>query len=255
MIQRADIIGCGIGEPEAAKLLAQIEALSGAPEARWREAARSILRPDHPFALHQLLYRAIYGSAGGPVFFPEPADIEHAHITALRRELGLDSHADLFAWSVAEREAFWERTVARLKIRFRKPYTQLLDLSQGVEAPKWLVGAEMNITESCFQAPADQPAIVFQREGGQLEQMSFGTLEALCDRVAGGLRAVGFGPGDRIAVAMPMTAESVAIYLGIIKAGCAVVAIADSFRRSPDRRPAADRGGQGRFYAGRDFAR
>ena len=27
------------------------------------------------------------------------------------------------------------------------------------------------------------------------------------------------------------------------------------FRRPPDRRPAADRGGQGRFYAGRDFAR
>ena len=69
MIQRADIIGCGVGELEAAKLLAQVEALSGTPEARWREAARCILRPDHPFALHQLLYREIYGNAGGPVFF------------------------------------------------------------------------------------------------------------------------------------------------------------------------------------------
>lgn len=229
MIRRADIIGCGVGEREAAKLLAQVEALSGTSEARWREAARCILRPDHPFALHQLLYRAIYGRAGGPVFFPELADIEHAHITALRRALGLDSHAALFAWSVAEREAFWERTVARLGIRFRKPYTRLLDLSQGVETPQWFVGAEMNIVESCFQAPADQTAIVFQREGGRLERMSFSALEALCDRVASGLRALGFGPGDRIAVAMPMTAESVAIYLGIIKAGCAVVAIADSF--------------------------
>lgn len=229
MIQRADIIGCGVGELEAAELLAQIKALSGTPEARWRAAARCILRPDHPFALHQLLYRAIYGRAGGPVFFPEPADIEHAHITALRRELGLDSHTALFAWSVAEREAFWARTVARLGIRFRKPYTRLLDLSQGVEAPQWFVGAEMNIVESCFQAPADQTAIVFQREAGRLERMSFRDLEGLCDRVAGGLCALGFGPGARIAVAMPMTAEAVAIYLGIIKAGCAVVAIADSF--------------------------
>ena len=229
MIRRADIIGCGVGEREAAKLLAQVEALSGTPEARWREAARCILRPDHPFALHQLLYRAIYGRTGGPVFFPELADIEHAHITALRHALGLDSHAALFAWSVAEREAFWERTVARLGIRFRKPYTRLVDLSQGVEMPQWFVGAEMNIVESCFQAPADQTAIVFQREGGRLERMSFSALEALCDRVASGLRALGFGPGDRIAVAMPMTVEAVAIYLGIIKAGCAVVAIADSF--------------------------
>ena len=229
MIRRADLIGCGVDEREAATLLAQVKALAGTPEARWRQAARCILRPDHPFALHQLLYRAIYGRAGGPVFFPEPADIEHAHITALRRELGLDSHAALFAWSVAEREAFWARTVARLGIRFRKPYTRLVDLSQGVEAPQWFVGAEMNIVESCFQAPADQTAIVFQREGGRLERMSFSALEGLCDRVAGGLSALGFGPGDRIAVAMPMTAEAVAIYLGIIKAGCAVVAIADSF--------------------------
>ena len=37
MIQRADIIGCGVDELEAAKLLAQIKALSGTPEARWRE--------------------------------------------------------------------------------------------------------------------------------------------------------------------------------------------------------------------------
>ena len=140
MIHPADIIGCGVDELEAAKLLTQIEALSGTPEARWRAAACSILRPDHPFALHQLLYRKIYGNAGGPVFFPEPADIEHAHITALRRELGLDSHTALFAWSVAEREAFWERTVARLGIRFRKPYTRLIDLSQGIEAPSGLSG-------------------------------------------------------------------------------------------------------------------
>ncbi len=229
MIQHTDLIGCGVDALEAAQLLAQIEALSGPPETRWREAARRILRPDHPFALHQLLYRAIYGGAGGPVFFPEPADIEYAHITALRRELGLDSHAALFAWSVAEREAFWQRTVARLGIRFRKPYAQLLDLAQGIERPRWLVGAELNIAESCFQAPTAQTAIVFQREGGPLERMSFAVLEALCDRVAGGLCALGFGPGERIAVAMPMTAESVAIYLGIIKAGCAVVAIADSF--------------------------
>ena len=39
-------------------------------------------------------------------------------------------------------------------------------------------------------------------------------------------------PGDAIAIDMPMNAESVAIYLGIVKAGCVVVGIADSF--APD---------------------
>ncbi len=60
--------------------------------------------------------------------------------------------------------------------------------------------------------------------------MSVGELEALTRRVAANLRRLGFAPGDAIAIIMPMTAECVAIYLGIIAAGCAVVGIADSFR-------------------------
>ena len=229
MLRREDLMDCGLDEIEAARFLFRFEVLVGSPEARWREVARSLLRPEHPFALHQLLYEVIYDGAMGPVFFPEPADIEHAHVTQLQRELGLDSYDALFAWSVAEREAFWQQTIARLGIRLQKPYQQLVDLSQGVAAPEWFVGAEMNIAESCFQAEPEQPAIVFQREGGRLQRMSYAELEALCDRVAGGLVAAGFVPGDRIAVDMPMTAEAVAIYLGIVKAGCAVVAIADSF--------------------------
>ena len=35
--------------------------------------------------------------------------------------------------------------------------------------------------------------------------------------------------GDAIAIAMPMTVDSVAIYLGIIKMGGVVVSVADSF--------------------------
>jgi acyl-coenzyme A synthetase/AMP-(fatty) acid ligase len=35
--------------------------------------------------------------------------------------------------------------------------------------------------------------------------------------------------GDAVAIDMPMTADAVVIYLGIVLAGCAVVSIADSF--------------------------
>lgn len=38
--------------------------------------------------------------------------------------------------------------------------------------------------------------------------------------------------GDAIAINMPMTAEAVTIYLGVIYAGCAAVSIADSFAPS-----------------------
>ena len=46
--------------------------------------------------------------------------------------------------------------------------------------------------------------------------------------MANGLQAAGFRPGDALAIYLPMTIESVAIYLGIIRAGCVAVSIADS---------------------------
>ena len=44
------------------------------------------------------------------------------------------------------------------------------------------------------------------------------------------LQRLGCQPGAVLAMVMPMTAETVAIYLGIIKAGCVVAGIADSFQ-------------------------
>ena len=60
--------------------------------------------------------------------------------------------------------------------------------------------------------------------------MSVGELADLTDRVAVNVQRLGCKPGAVLAMMMPMTAEAVAIYLGIIKAGCVVAGIADSFQ-------------------------
>ena len=65
-----------------------------------------------------------------------------------------------------------------------------------------------------------------------MARFTYHELALLTNRVANGLVEIGMEPGDAVAVDMPMNAESVAIYLGIVKAGCAVVGIADSF--APD---------------------
>ena len=98
-----------------------------------------------------------------------------------------------------------------------------------MESPRWLVDARLNIVESCFQAPADSLAIIHQAEGGEMKTMSVRELAELTNRVAVNLQRVGYAPGAVLAMMMPMTAEAVAIYLGIIKAGCVVAGIADSF--------------------------
>lgn len=147
----------------------------------------------------------------------------------LQREAGVPSYRALHDWSVREPEEFWRVVLARLGIRLRQPYTRLLDLSQGIEAPRWLADAWLNIADSCFQAPVDSLAVVHQREGGEFETLTVGELELLANRVANGLASLGLRPGEAVAVVTPMSAEAVAFYLGALKAGCVIVSIPDSF--------------------------
>lgn len=164
------------------------------------------------------------------VWTPTPESLVGTNVEWLMQYAGVDSYDKLHAWSVQERERFWAAVVERLGIRFHQPYERVLDLSAGVESPNWFPGAKMNIVESCFSAPADSPAIVFRGEGSELATMTVGELKALSCRVAAGLVRRGFADGDAIAIMMPMTPECVAIYLGILWAGCVAVSIADSFR-------------------------
>lgn len=145
------------------------------------------------------------------------------------QSLGLKHYKDLFDWSVDQRESYWSFVIECLNIQFRRPPTELVDMSEGATYPRWLPGAEMNIVESCFNASPDLAALVFDRGDGGVVRWSYGDLKALCGQVANGLVELGFSPGDAAAIDMPMSPESVAIYLGILAVGGVVVSIADSF--------------------------
>ena len=86
----------------------------------------------------------------------------------------------------------------------------------------------MNIADSCFKSDKSGTAIIYQEEGKQIKSITYSELDILSNRVANGLVKLGLTKGDPIAIDMIMTVEAVAIYLGIIKAGCVVVSIADS---------------------------
>jgi acetyl-CoA synthetase len=227
---------CGMSEPAAKELLAKVRALPSAspPSQTWTDISRKILTRDVPFLVHLLLYQSVFGGwndAQGPppAWTPARSDIDSANITALSRLVGVATYSDLYRWSCDNRAAFWERVVDTLGIRFATPPSSTVDLTAGVESPQWLPGAELNIAESCFQAPGGNPAVIYQPEGGTPSVMSYDELAALSNRVANSLAKLGLAKGDPIAIAMPMTVEAVASYLGIVKAGCVVVSIADSF--------------------------
>jgi acetyl-CoA synthetase len=169
-------------------------------------------------------------SSASVAWVPSPDFIETTNVAWLMRRAGVASYKELHQWSVQNREAFWRLVIERLDIRFQRPFSRVIDLSQGVEAPQWLVDARLNIVESCFTAPADSAAIIHQAEDGEMKVTTVAELAALAGRIAANLKRCGFGRGDALAIIMPMTAEAVAIYLGIIQAGGVAVGIADSFR-------------------------
>lgn len=144
-------------------------------------------------------------------------------------ELNLHSMEDLHSWSVHDRSHFTQKLIDSLRIQFQEPPREIMNVEAGIEQVQWLTGARLNIVESCFRDKADGTAVCFQKGSSDLQQLSYTELKQLTAQVANGLREAGYEPGSRIAVMMPMTVESVAIFLGIIASGCVVVTIADSF--------------------------
>lgn len=163
-----------------------------------------------------------------PAWTPTDEVIARANVTAVCRELGLPDYPKLHRWSVENREAYWQMVIERLEVRFHEPYQQIFDATKATR-PRWLIGARMNIVDSCFTNAGDAPAVIESAAGGALRICTYGELRRLTMRVADSLVAAGIGPGDAVAAIMPMSARSAAIYLGIIAAGAAVVSIADSF--------------------------
>ena len=237
MLTVEQLTACGLGKAEASEITEVVNRIleTHCPTASWYEISRYILTPHHSFALHQLLYettyanfdRATYGPP--PAWFPTDEDITEANITRLMIELNIKTYPEFHAWTVRNRDTYWQMTIGTLGIKTASTNTEPQQDATGIVTNL----RELNIVESCFSAPPDAIAIVTQREEDEgLTTFTYRELESLTNRVANGLVEIGMRQGDAVAVDMPMNAESVAIYLGIVKAGCVVVGIADSF--APD---------------------
>ncbi|MEN8165500.1 MAG: AMP-binding protein, partial [Acidobacteriota bacterium] len=174
-----------------------------------------------------------------PAWIPDTAAIASSNIGRLAAERGIPLFEELHRWSVSRKRQFWSMVIERLNIPFATPPSEILACDDPT-LPGWLSGATLDITAACFTAEPEKQAIVSAREGWTgLRTMSSAQLQALVDRVANGIKALGLEPNAGVALYMPMTPECVAAYLGVIRAGHPVVSIADSFAADEVARVAA----------------
>ncbi len=201
---------------------------------RWAYVSRQVLRPDHPPPVHEAVFRALYRdwdpeNGPPPAWIPPEDARSRCHLGRLLDRLGFANEAEFRAWSVRDRAGFWDVMARELAIRFARPPRAVVDLADGPERPDWFPGALLNITDSCFQADPGAIAVCQHGENGERRAVSYADLERLSDRVAAGLVAAGLVPGDAVGLLLPMTVEAVAALLGILRAGCVAVGVAESF--------------------------
>ena len=234
MLTVEQLIACGLEKAEASQITEAVNQIlpTQSPTACWYEISRYILTSQHPFALHQLLYETVYADfdrakyGTPPAWFPTDEDITEANITNIMAELHIKTYPEFHVWSITHRDTFWQMMIDRLGIKATETNAEPQKDATGIATHL----AKINIVESCFNASDDAIAIITQRENDEhVKTLTYHELACFTNRIANGLVDIGMKPGDAVAVDMPMNAESVAIYLGIVKAGCIVVGIADSF--------------------------
>jgi len=156
---------------------------------------------------------------------------DEINIAVCMKEVGIKNYLDFYDWSIKHYEDFWNLLLNKLNIKFDKPMNKLVDLSQGIENPRWFPGAKMNIVNSCFGANPDQIAVIIKNHEGKIEKISYQKLYQLIAKFSNSLlnNKYKLKSGDAIGIVMSMRLEAVVAYLGVIQAGCIVVSIPDSF--------------------------
>ncbi|MCF8232313.1 MAG: AMP-binding protein [Bacteroidales bacterium] len=227
----------GANASDAAKIHRILKNYQATPQKCWQELTGQFLHPDMPAGLHQKLFQWVYHqdekySDAPPAWFPVGSTPENSNLKRFMRKKNFSSYQAFHHYSVTQRPEFWNDMLHELNIPFDTAPRKVVDASEGLESPDWLPGAKLNIAGACFGEGNNQTAIVYGKENGALQTMTYGELDGLSSRIANSLTNIGFEKDDRAAIVMPMTAEAVAVYLGIVKAGGAVVSIADSL--APD---------------------
>jgi acetoacetyl-CoA synthetase len=199
---------------------------------------------------------------------PDPATVARSRMAAFRdwlasaRGVRVPDYDALWRWSVADLEGFWGAFVEFAGIRFHAtPQRVLADAS--MPGAQWFPGATLNYAEHAL-APGpgkgdDDLAVIFRREDGFRDQLSFGQLRQRVAAARSALASLGVSRGDRVVALAPNSPDTLVAFLataslGAVWASCSPDfgsrAIADRFTQlAPTVLIAVD----GYRYGGRHF--
>ena len=144
-----------------------------------------------------------------PLWRPSAERIKAANLTRFMQACGQQDYDALYAWSVAEPVAFWQKVWEFCGVigdMGAPPYLKDGDKMPGAQ---FFPGARLNLAENLLRRRDDKDAIVFWGEDKVKRRLSFRELHDQVSQCAQALKAVGVKEGDRVAGYVPNMPEAV----------------------------------------------
>jgi acetoacetyl-CoA synthetase len=161
---------------------------------------------------------------------PSPERIERTSIARFARVVGRDGGYDeLWRWSVEDLDGFWGAIWAFFDVQASTPYERVLGRRE-MPGAQWFPGSRLSYAEHFFRGRDDDTVAI--HHAGELRELShwtWGQLREQTARIAAGLRALGVGPGDRVAAYMPNIPETIAAFLATASIGAVWSSAAPEF--------------------------
>ena len=90
---------------------------------------------------------------------------------------GVEDMAALHDKTAADPAWFWGSAIKFLDVQFYEPYQQVLDLSDGIQHPKWCLGGKTNVVLNCLDKHRSTSAwnktyLVWEGEDGEKREFS-----------------------------------------------------------------------------------
>lgn len=134
-------------------------------------------------------------------------------------EVGQNSPTALYEWSIREPAQFWGAVWRFCGVRASVPPSVVLTHGEQMLGARWFEGAELNFAENLLRYSDDRPACIFWGENQVRRVVSYRELHSLTARIAGSLKGVGVGVGDRVAGIVANTPETIAAMLATTSLG------------------------------------
>jgi acetyl-CoA synthetase len=173
------------------------------------------------------------------VWTPPSELVAQSNLTAFLRKTGHRDYDDLAAKAEAEPAWLMQRVFEFCDVRFYRPYEQMLDVSRGQAWARWCIGGTTSIVLNCLDkhrgtAVWDKTFLVWEGEYlRERRSLTYREFDRDVTRLARGLRNLGIGRGDVVAIYMPNLPETFVAFFAILKLGAIVLPLFSGFGPAP----------------------